>query len=32
MYGFKLVPVEKSEIACLHVSAEICAKVFSKTQ
>lgn len=31
-HGFKLVPVEKSEIACFHVSAEICTKILSKTQ
>lgn len=30
-HGFKLVPVEKSEVACLHVTAEICEKILINT-
>lgn len=30
-HGFKLVPVEKSEIACLHVMDEICEKILINT-
>lgn len=30
-HGFKLVPVEKSEIACLHVTEEICEKILINT-
>ena len=30
-HGFKLVPVEKSENACLHVSTEICEKILINT-
>lgn len=30
-HGFKLAPIEKSEIACLHVSTEICTKILPKT-